>query len=219
MSLSDIASAARLRHLDVVGALHPDADPDVPNGTQTLVLLGPSPESFWDKIRTETEFTDAQADPLDRWSRRVIGRWACDLGAKALFPFGGPPYRPFLRWAVASGRAWSSPTGPLVHDTMGMMISYRGALALRDRLDLPPPPATAPCATCKDQPCRAACPIGALSPVARYDVPGCKAYLRADPDGTCHAGCLTRRACPISDGAGRQPDQSRFHMSNFLRTP
>ena len=219
MTLDDIAAGARLRHLSVVGVFHPDSDPDVPKGTQTLVLLGPSSDKFWDNMQAEPEFTDRQPEPMDRWSRRVVGRWACDLGAKALFPFGGPPYRPFLRWAMASGRAWPSPTGPLVHDTMGMMISYRGALAIRDRLDLPLPPAVSPCATCHNQPCRMACPVQALSVDARYDVPGCKAHLRGDPGGACHTGCLTRRACPISDGAGRQSDQSRFHMSNFLRTP
>jgi epoxyqueuosine reductase len=61
----------------------------------------------------------AGPDPIDRWSRRVIGHMACDLGAKALFPFGGPPWHPFIAWAKRSGRAWESPVGFLVHDRAG----------------------------------------------------------------------------------------------------
>jgi epoxyqueuosine reductase len=52
---------------------------------------------------------------------------ACDLGAKALFPFGGPPWHPFIAWAKRSGRAWESPVGFLVHDQAGLMVSYRAA--------------------------------------------------------------------------------------------
>jgi hypothetical protein len=55
-----------------------------------------------------TEFRDGRPDPIDRWSRRVIGHMACDLGAKALFPFGGPPWHPFIAWAkrrAAPGKA------------------------------------------------------------------------------------------------------------------
>ena len=77
-------------------------------------------------------------DPVDRWSRRVIGRLACDLGAKALFPFGGPPYHPFYQWALRTGRAWESPVRLLVHDTQGLMVSFRGALALREAMAVPP---------------------------------------------------------------------------------
>ena len=29
----------------------------------------------------------------------MIGRLACAIGAKALFPFGGPPWHPFYAWA------------------------------------------------------------------------------------------------------------------------
>jgi hypothetical protein len=104
-----------------------------PAGTQTLLLLGPSEPGFWAHITASAEFIDGAPDPIDRWSRRVIGHMACDLGAKALFPFGGPPWHPFIGWAKRSGRAWESPVGFLVHDHAGLMVSYRGALALKDR--------------------------------------------------------------------------------------
>jgi epoxyqueuosine reductase QueG len=102
----------------------------------------------------------------------------------------------------------------LVHDTAGLWVSFRGALALRQRLALPPPP-PAPCDTCADQPCRSACPAGALSP-AGYDVPACHAWLETPPGAAClSGGCRVRAACPISQRHGRVPEQSAYHMRRF----
>lgn len=216
MNYADLCAAANVRHLSVVGAFHPSKSDLTPEDTQTLVLLAPAPRTFWNHFTTSHEFRDGQSDPMDRWSRRVIGQWACELAAKALFPFGGPPYQPFLRWAIASGRAWHSPTGPLVHETMGMMISYRGALALKARIALPPS-APKPCDTCSEKPCLTICPVGALSQNVLYDVLGCKKHIRSDSGQKCRSGCLTRTACPISQGAGRASAQSAFQMNNFLR--
>lgn len=204
--------------LEIFGAFHPGMDPDLPDGIETLVLLGPREPGFWSTVTASPEFSDGAADPLDRWSRRVIGAIACDLRAKAYFPFGGPPYRPFQRWARTSGRAHVSPVGLPVHDSAGLMLSYRGALALSERLDLPEAPPM-PCQSCTAQPCLSACPADALT-AEGYDVPACKAYL-STPDGTdCHSrGCAVRRACPVSVGYGRLEAQSEFHMQSFHPLP
>jgi len=211
MSLTQIARHAAPHHLAVMGALHLGAD-EVP-GHATLVLLGPSEPGFWHAFTQTSEYLDGTPDPMDRWSMRVIGALAEVLGATALFPFGGPPWHPFIDWARRSGRAWPSPVGLLVHDAAGLMVSYRGALALPERLDLPAP-GLRPCDTCATEPCRTACPVDALRADA-YDVPECKADLeRAGND--CRAwGCAARRACPVSQSYGRQPAQSAFHMRYF----
>jgi len=210
-ALTDIADATRGYHLAPLGPLN--LDPDEVPGCASLVLLGPAGPGFWPHVTVAPEFADGAPDPLDRWSRRVIGALARGLGAKALFPFGGPPWPPFTDWARRSGRAWPSPVGLLVHDSHGLMLSYRGALALPHRLDLPPA-APRPCDTCADQPCRTACPVGALSS-GGYDVPACKDDLDR-PGNDCMArGCAVRRACPLSGGAGRTEAQSAFHMGYF----
>lgn len=214
--LPGLEADAAARHLAVLGLVPGGSDPDMPPGTLTLALLGPAP-GFWTAVSGEPEFADGLPDPLDRWSRRVIGRWACDLGAKAVFPFGGPPYRPFLRWAVDSGQAWPSPVGPLVHDRHGLMVSYRGALALKDALPRPPT-GPRPCETCA-KPCLTTCPVAAMG-AHPYGVPACKAHLRTDAGRDCRdGGCLVRRACPLGPAAGRDPAQSAFHMSSFLASP
>lgn len=185
----------------------------LPDDTATLLLIGPG-KGFWPHITASAEWADGAADPVDRWSRRVIGRLACDLGAKALFPFGGPPWHPFQTWARRTGRVWDSPVRLLVHDTQGLMVSFRGALALREALALPPP-GPSPCATCAGQPCRTACPAGALTP-AGYDVPACQAWLdRPEGAGCMTAGCAVRRACPLSQSYDRMSEQSAYHMRRF----
>ncbi|MFB9149951.1 ferredoxin [Roseovarius ramblicola] len=209
--IADIAATAQAHHLGVLGALH--LAPDEVPGCTSLVLLGPGGPGFWPHVTAAPEFADGAPDPLDRWSRRVIGALARDLDARAVFPFGGPPWPPFTGWARRSGRAWPSPVGLLVHDTEGLMLSYRGALALPYRLDLPPA-SPRPCDTCAGQPCRTACPVGALAP-DDYDVAACKSDLDR-PGNDCMArGCAVRRACPISSGAHRTEAQSAFHMGYF----
>ena len=214
-TLASLVTGAEDRCLEILGIVDLDGDQDAPAGMNRLVLLGPAPHNFWPEFSTSPENLDNNADPIDRWSKRVIGDWAQRINGHAIFPFGGPPYAPFLRWAAASGRAWSSPVGALVHDRFGLMVSYRGALALPERFDIPPRPEK-PCDSCNDKPCLTACPVGALG-ANPYDVSTCKAHISTVAGEDClSSGCLVRRACPISLGAGRDPAQSAYHMSLFL---
>ena len=218
MTLAAIQSAAKAHALDIFGAFHTANDDHAPEGTKTLILLGPLEPGFWAHFTAQPEYRDGQPDPIDRWSTRVINQLAHDLTATALFPFGGPPYQPFISWAMRSGRCWQSPAGPLVHDTAGMMVSYRGALAFKEKLDLPDTPPN-PCDTCTDKPCLTTCPVNALGP-AGYDTDACHAYLDTPSGLDCMAnGCAARRACPVSQTYGRLAEQSAFHMRSFHPCP
>lgn len=210
-SLSEIAQLLSPHFLEILGGFHAKDDDTLPHGTQTLLLVGPKEPGFWPHLNAQPEW-DGAADPIDRWSRRVIGRIACDLGAKALFPFGGPPYHPFYQWALRTGRVWDSPVRMLVHAEQGLLISFRGALALPQKLKLPPT-VQKPCEAC-DKPCLTACPPGALT-AAGYDVPACHAYLASDTRDCMKSGCVVRRACPVAMGYARMPEQSAYHMGQF----
>lgn len=200
--------------LEVLGGFTATPDDALPPGTQTLLLLGPAVPGFWAHIKAQPEWLDGAPDPVDRWSRRVIGTIACSLGAKALFPFGGPPYHPFQSWAMRSGRCWESPVRLLVHTSQGLLVSFRGALALREALD-PPVPLAKPCDTCAEKPCLTACPPAALTS-AGYDVPACHEFLDTPQGSPClNGGCLTRRACPVSQAYARVKEQSAYHMRRF----
>jgi len=177
-------------------------------------LLGPAGD-FWTKFSTSPEASDNTADPIERWSTRIIGTMAQSFHATPSYPFGGPPYAPFLSWALKSGRCWSSPLGMLVHDTMGLMVSFRGALSFDHKINLPEPPTESPCTACTTKPCKVACPVNALGPNG-YDTDSCHAYLNTPAGKTCLTkGCIARRACPIS--AKRPNAQSAHHMSYFHR--
>ncbi len=206
-----IEAGLRAHRLAVLGGFVPGPEDGLPAGTRALLLVGPGP-GFWPHLTAQPEW--GGPDPVDRFSRRVLGRLACDLGAKALFPFGGPPYHPFYRWALRSGRVWDSPVRLLVHAEQGLWVSFRGALALPCEVDLPPP-AARPCDSCEGKPCLSACPAGALT-AAGYDLPACHGFLdRPEGRGCMTQGCAVRAACPLSQGYDRMPEQSAWHMAHF----
>jgi len=208
MSLAEIDSHAAAHALMVMGALH--------EGAETVVLLGPREPEFWRHVTAQPEMQDGAANPLDRWSKRAIGDIAKAVHAVGTaFPSDGPPYAPFISWALASGRCWLSPAGLLIHDTAGLMVSFRGALRMAGHLDLPMS-SPSPCDSCSDQHCTTACPVSALQAEA-YDVPACQTHIRTSDTAACGTtGCAARRACPVSQSYGRLPAQSAFHMRAFL---
>ncbi len=209
-----LAAALEPHCLEVLGGFAvADGETGFPKGTQTLLLLGPKEPGSWAHIKAQPEW--GGPDPVDRWSRRVIGGVACDLGAKALFPFGRPPYQPFYSWALRTGRVWDSPVKLLVHASQGLMVSFRGALALKEAVEVPEA-LPKPCGACV-QPCLTACPAAVLTGVG-YDVPGCHGYLDAPDGADClNGGCVVRRSCPAGSGYARMAEQSAYHMRQFHR--
>ena len=195
--------------LTVVGTLH--------DGSDTVVLLGPHEPEFWPRFSTSPEYRDGAPDPLDRWSKRIIQALATAWGGRAVFPSDGPPYPAFQRWAQESGEAWQAPVGMLVHVHAGLMISFRGAVRFAGCHPLAKRPAENPCNSCTSQPCLTACPVKALTASLPYDVAACQAHLATPQGQDClEQGCRVRRACPVSEGFGRLPEQSAFHMKAFL---
>lgn len=178
------------------------------------MLIGPcGGAGWWDALKRSLEWRDQKPDPVDRWSKRILGAIAQDMGGAALFPSDGPPYPPFQRWALETGRIWQSPVGMLVHSEAGLWVSFRGALALPFVVTLPT--AENPCNTCVTRPCLEACPVGALGR-AGYDVPACHAFLDQPEGMDClNLGCAVRRACPSGESHARLPEQSAYHMRQF----
>ncbi len=206
MNYAEIEGAAQSAGLTIVGALHPQDG-------GTLLLLGPDEPAFWSYFSSSSEFDDGDQDPLDRWSKRVIGVLAGQFKAEAIFPSDGPPYPPFLQWALDSGRCWSSPVHLLVHDKAGLFLSFRGALRLTEQLELPNLTTRSPCSYCVG-PCITVCPVMAFAS-GNYDVAACKAHIETTAGYDCYSGCMVRRACPVSQSYGRLAEQSEFHMKAF----
>lgn len=157
------------------GGFHPlaaDGVPDLADGrpASTLLMLGWTGGRQWPVFAASPEYGDGRPHPLDRWSRRMIDAQALRIGGTALYPFGGPPHLPFLRWATRAEPVAPSPLGLLIHPDWGLWHAWRGAIALPGRLDLPPSTdRPSPCARCLARPClthvafddaRMACPVG-----------------------------------------------------------
>lgn len=218
LTFAELQAEARARHLTITAALTQamcQMRDDLPPGTQSLMLLSPDEPAFWPAFAASPEYRDHAADPMDRWSQRVIGTWATQIGATPLFPFGGPPFQPFIQWALTSGFAHSSPVGMMVHAHAGLYLSFRGALALPYAVACPSPP-PAPCERCESRPCLTACPVQALTPQG-YATDICRSYLRESKGNDCMAqGCRARRACPRGQSHGRLDVHAAYHMSQFI---
>jgi len=185
---------------------------------RTIALIGVVGRRGWEAFAASPEARDGGADPLDRFSRRVIEGLSAALGATALFPFGGPPYRPFQRWAQRAEPVHPSPLGLMIHPRYGLWHSYRGALGFREAFDVPAVERRpSPCEGCSERPCLSTCPVGAFA-AAGYDVGGCVRRLRDPAGAACmERGCLARRACPVGAAHAHEPDQASFAMRAFRR--
>ena len=219
--LASLAGRLIVHGLHLRGGFHPVPDDDVPalaNGgaVGTLVLVGNIGPSLWTAFAESSEAGDGAAHPLNRWTRRILDPIAAEIDAAPLYPFGGPPYLPFQRWAMRSEPVAPSPLGILIHPDYGLWHAYRGALAFGERLELPPrTERSPPCETCADRPCLSACPVNAFT-AQGYDVRMCIDHISGlDGDECMSRGCLARRACPIGTEFAYDSAQATFHMQAF----
>lgn len=209
--------------LAVRGAFHPQTGefeallPSAPVGT--IVLLGFTGAMQWETFRCSAEASDAIENPLDRWSRRVIGRLARELGALDIYPNGSGPQLPFQQLAARCEPVHRSPIGLLIHGEWGLWHAYRGALVLAERIELPIISRSAnPCDACAEKPCASACPVDAFRAGA-FNVKACVDHVRSAAGADCRErGCVARRACPVGWRYRYAEQQAGFHMEAFLQS-
>lgn len=223
VTLTEIEQRLAGLGLTLLGALNlREDDPLQPAGLAfscaSILLFGNAGSAVWPVFSQSAEYLDGEPDPLDRWSQRVAAELAAELGAQPLFPFAGPPYQPFLRWAEKAGAGRPSPLGLTLHPGFGLWHGYRFALAF--------PVAVAgisearmadhPCDSCVARPCLDACPVNAFTG-EEYKVTDCAGYLKRNPDYHCNTrGCNARRQCPVGQQYHYSSDHADFHMRIFV---
>ncbi len=191
--------------------------PDAPFAGRKAALIGNRAENgqhkMWETFRQSPEHDDGFANPMDRWSERVIGKIAVELEAVALHPFGETLW-PFQRYAKAATGMQSSPLGLLIHPEFGLWHAFRAILVFHEHvvLDVPRKPIHA-CDSCDTRPCLSACPVEAFS-AEGFLVRNCRSHLSSGKEPDCMSdGCRARAACPV--GVPYPDEQIRFHMMAF----
>jgi hypothetical protein len=187
----------------------------------SIALVGNIGASYWPVFVLSPEYRDGQIHPLDRWSRRIGGQLASEVGGKAIYPFEGPPYYPFQQWAKRAESLQQSVMGLMIHPEYGLWHSYRFGLLIPGAGVSPVHELIArqnPCESCVAQPCLNTCPVDAFD-TGNYAVDRCATYLKNTPDARCHSdGCLARLSCPVGLNYRYDSAQHRFHLRAFLAT-
>jgi NAD-dependent dihydropyrimidine dehydrogenase PreA subunit len=180
---------------------------------QTVVMVGHAGPAMFHA------FSAARAEvsnPLDHWSRQVIGGVAARFGAVAMHPFERP-LRPFQQWGSRAEPLHPSPIGLMIHPEFGLWHGWRGALLFHQRLALPPrSERPSPCDACAAKPCISTCPVDAFQPTG-FDAEGCRTHVHGAGVDCRGFGCRARHACPVGRAYAYEPAQAAFHMAAYSR--
>lgn len=193
------------------------ADDEVAAGS--IEVIANAGSTMFEIFKKSFEAVDGKPDPLNRWTRRVIDAYAASKGVPVVYPFDGPPYYPFQRWAQRADPALhQSPIGLLVHEHYGLWLALRAAILLPEGMASAATQRASPCASCVDKPCLNTCPVRAFDG-ERYDVTACVEHIATiDLKRCAAAGCAARHACPVGQEFAYSPAHAQFHMAAFERS-
>ena len=202
-----------------------EARPLGPGGApaRSVLLVGNAGAGYWPIF---ARWRDRQAvpvpDPLDAWSREVIGVAADAVGARVAMP-NDRPFAPFQQWAMRAEGLRPSPLGLLMHPRFGLWHAFRGALLL-DR-GIPPEMLRElngtgqphPCDLCTGKPCLKTCPVRAYTDKG-FAYEACISHVRGRDGATCRDdGCMARNACPQGAEWRYPAEVQAFHQRAFAR--
>ncbi|MER9656196.1 4Fe-4S dicluster domain-containing protein [Mesorhizobium sp. M0152] len=219
--IEEITAALGANGLILRGGIAFAASEEAPHGpsgapARSVLLVGQAGAAPWPYFqRWREQQPQTIANPLDSWSRQVIGAVAQTFGARAVSP-SDKPYQPFQQWGMQAEGLKPSPLGILMHPQYGLWHAYRGALLFEDDLSLEAvEPAIHLCDSCVDKPCLKACPVDAYS-AQGFAYRSCLAHVRGAGGEPCRSGgCLDRNACPYGADFRYPPEVQVFHMAAF----
>ena len=219
----EIATALSANGLILRGGVVFAEGEETPSGlsgapAKSVLLVGQAGAAPWPHfLRWREQQAQAIANPLDTWSREVIGAVGRKFGARAVSP-SDKPYLPFQQWAMRAEGLKPSPLGILMHPRYGLWHAYRGALLFEDEIAVGQAYASIHlCDTCVAKPCMKSCPVDAYSP-GGFAYQSCLAHVRGSNGSPCRTGgCLDRNACPYGLAYRYPTEAQAFHMASFLR--
>ncbi len=219
--IENMAAALSAHGLVLRGGFNFAGGEETPSGLSgaaaiSVVLVGQAGAAPWPHfLRWREGQSGTIANPLDTWSREVIGAVAETFGARAASP-SDRPYLPFQQWAMRAEGLRPSPLGILMHPQYGLWHAYRGALLFEDEIALPEPRDVIHlCDACLEKPCLKSCPVDAYS-ADGFAHKACLAHVRGQNGAPCRTGgCLDRNACPYGAAYCYPPQVQAFHMAAF----
>lgn len=217
----EIAASLADHGLILRGGFNFDGDaPAGPSGgaARSVLLVGQAGDASWPHFLRWRRTQPADlANPLDSWSRQVIGDVARRFGARAVSP-SDKPYLPFQQWAMRAERLKPSPLGVLMHPQYGLWHAYRGALLFDVEMEIQAPQEVIHlCDLCVGKPCLKSCPVEAYSPTG-FAYEACLDHVRGSTGSACRdGGCLDRNACPYGTDYRYRAEVQAFHMAAFAR--
>lgn len=188
------------------------------NAAKSVVLVGQAGDAPWPHfLRWRAGQPSDLVNPLDTWSRQVIGDVAARFGARAVSP-SDRPYLPFQKWAMRAEGLKPSPLGVLMHPEYGLWHAYRGALLFDVEIPVQAPREVIHlCDLCAAKPCLKSCPVDAYS-AAGFAYKACLDHVRGPTGSACRdGGCLDRNACPYGTEYRYRAEVQAFHMAAFAR--
>lgn len=192
--------------------------PPGPGGAaaRAVLLVGNGGAAYWRQFSQWRARRPVEIEnPLDSWSRQVIGETASKIGARVVMP-NDRPFAPFQQWAKRAEGLKPSPLGLLMHPRFGLWHAWRGALLLDVEISIQAPENPIHlCDLCLGKPCLNACPAAAFEG-GGFDYAGCVAHVRGPSGAPCRGqGCIARNACPQAR-EWRYPAQVQaFHQKAF----
>lgn len=161
----------------------------------------------------------ASVDPVDVFAMNAAMHVVTECwGARdpeILYP--GPRPVPLQRLGEFMGWSSKSLLGLGIHQRYGTWFAYRALFAVDCTLQ-PTQPGVAPaspCDDCLEQPCRGACPVGAVRADAPFALDACLSY-RLRPASPCADRCFARLACPIGSDWRYEEEQMAYHGQRAL---
>jgi hypothetical protein len=221
--IEDLAAALSACGLILRGGFNFAAGEETPSGlsgaaARSVLLVGQAGAAPWPHfLRWREGQSQTLADPLDAWSREVIGTVAKTFGARAVSP-SDKPYLPFQQWAMQAEGLKPSPLGILMHPQYGLWHAYRGALLFEHEIAFGETREVVHlCDACVDKPCLKSCPVDAYS-ADGFAHETCLVHVRGQNGAPCRTGgCLDRNACPYGTDYRYPPEVQAFHMAAFAR--
>lgn len=219
--LRDISASLAVNGMVLRGGFNFGRGEDAPPGlsgapARTIVLVGQVGASAWPYFKAWRRGQPRElANPLDCWSRDVIGSVARKFGARAVSP-SDRPFFPFQQWAKRAEGLKPSPLGILMHPVYGLWHAYRGALLWEEEIPMRRPDEMIHlCGLCDGKPCLNSCPAEARSERG-FAHETCLTHIRSSYGEACRrGGCFDRNSCPHGEAYRYPAEMQAFHMAAF----